>query len=123
MENRGGKRVGAGRPKGSTKKGTKLDEFNLLLRSQEYSEEMLGVLVDLARNSTSESIKLSAATQVLDRAHGKPGQAKMSEHMTEAEEYFLAVKEQFANVKSYGAPFCGTPLPNGDNDDSQGPWF
>jgi len=123
MANRGGKRIGAGRPKGSTKKGTKLDEFNLLLRSQEYSAEMLTLLVDLARNSTSESIKLSAATQVLDRAHGRPGQTKMPEPMSEAMEIFLAVQDRFINVKNYGAPFNGTPLPGSDDDDSQEPWL
>ena len=75
----GGKRVGAGRPKGSTKKGTKIDEFNMMLRAQSQSEDMLNILVDLAHSSKSENIRLTAATQVLDRAHGRPGQMKMPE--------------------------------------------
>lgn len=75
----GGKRAGAGRPKGSTKKGTQIDEFNMMLRAQKYSEEMLYILVDLAHFGTSESTRLTAATQVLDRAHGRPGQMKIPE--------------------------------------------
>ena len=75
----GGKRRGAGRPKGSTKKGTKIDEFNMMLRAQNHSEDMLSIIVDLAHNSLNESIQLAAATQILDRAHGKPGQIKMPE--------------------------------------------
>ena len=35
MSAHGGKRMGAGRPKGSVKKSTKLDEFNLAMRADE----------------------------------------------------------------------------------------
>jgi hypothetical protein len=106
MENRGGKRKGAGRPKGSTKKGTKLDEFNMMLRAQEYCEEMLEVLVDLARHSTSESTKLSAATQVLDRGHGRPGTVKMPDPHDEYKAFYLSIqRDHFINNPNYGAPF------------------
>lgn len=79
MADHGGKRSGAGRPKGSTKKGTQLDEFNMMLRAQEHSAEMLDILLEIARDGKSEGTRLNAATQILDRAHGKPGQLKMPE--------------------------------------------
>lgn len=100
---RGGKRPGAGRPKGAVQKGTSLDKFNMVLRSQEYSAEMLDVLVDLARNSNSESTRLSAATQILDRAHGKPGQSKSPD----------AEKGQLEYAKIFGA-FIQSPYMNYD---------
>jgi len=100
---RGGSRPGAGRPKGATKKGTDLEKFNMVLRSQEHSAEMLGVLVELARNSSSESTRLSAATQILDRAHGKPGQSKSPD--TEA--------AQLGYAELFGA-FINNPLMNYD---------
>ena len=106
MDNRGGKRKGAGRPKGSTKKGTKLDEFNMMLRAQEYCEEMMEVLVDLARHSTSESTKLSAATQVLDRGHGRPGTVKMPDPHDKYKAFYLSIQNDFCtNNENYGAPF------------------
>jgi len=106
MENRGGKRKGAGRPKGSTKKGTKLDEFNMMVRAQEYCEEMLEVLVDLARHSTSESTKLSAATQVLDRGHGRPGTVKMPDPHDKYKAFYLSIQYDFCtNNPNFGAPF------------------
>jgi len=109
----GGKRSGAGRPKGSVKMRTQIDEFNLISNAQEYSKEMLGELVDLVRNSTNESIRLSAATQILDRAHGKPGQMKMpdpNDHSAELSDLF---REYLANpLMNYDAPLMGRePMP------------
>ncbi|MCF7779681.1 hypothetical protein GLP59_19030 [Sulfitobacter sp. M220] len=109
MDNRGGKRKGAGRPKGSTKKGTKLDEFNMMVRAQEYCEEMLEVLVDLARHSTSESTKLSAATQVLDRGHGRPGSVKMPDPHDKYKAFYLSIQRDYCtNNANLGAPFSGS---------------
>jgi hypothetical protein len=49
---------------------------NVALREKalKYSEEMLKILVWLARNSDNPTVKLAAADKVLDRAHGRPPQ-------------------------------------------------
>lgn len=111
----GGKRPGAGRPKGSTKKGTKIDEFNMILRAQGHSKEMLGIIVDLAKNSLNESIQLAAATQILDRAHGKPGQIKMPEPEDEASAFMrdLLGIDNSPNM-NWDAPLVGKSILDDD---------
>ena len=44
---------------------------------------MLEVVVELARNSQSDSTRLAAATQLLDRTHGKPAHNKLAEPIDE----------------------------------------
>jgi len=68
---RGGKREGAGRPKGAVNKVT----ADIREAAQEYSQEALQILISVARNSDSDAAKVAAANSVLDRAHGKPGQS------------------------------------------------
>ena len=67
---RGGKREGAGRPKGAVNRVT----ADIREAAQEFSVEALQVLVSVYRNSESDAAKVAAANSVLDRAHGKPGQ-------------------------------------------------
>lgn len=68
---RGGRREGAGRPKGAVNKAT----ADIREAAQEYSAQALQVLVDVATNSESDAAKVAAANAILDRAHGKPRQA------------------------------------------------
>jgi predicted ArsR family transcriptional regulator len=67
---RGGKRSGAGRPKGAVNKVT----ADIREAAQEYSAQALQVLVQVATAGESEAARVSAANAILDRAHGKPGQ-------------------------------------------------
>lgn len=68
---RGGKRDGAGRPKGAVNKAT----ADIREAAQEYSAQALQVLVQVATQGESEAAKVAAANSILDRAHGKPKQA------------------------------------------------
>ena len=68
---RGGKREGAGRPKGSLNKAT----ADIRAAAQEYSDQALQVLVNVATAGESEAARVAAANAILDRAHGKPTQA------------------------------------------------
>lgn len=68
---RGGKREGAGRPKGAANRATR----DIREAAQEYSAEALAVLVKVATMGESEAAKVAAANSILDRAHGKPSQA------------------------------------------------
>jgi hypothetical protein len=68
---RGGKRDGAGRPKGAVNKAT----ADIREAAQEYSAQALQVLVKVATAGESEAARVAAANAILDRAHGKPRQA------------------------------------------------
>ena len=73
---RGGSRSGAGRPKGSKNKVTEQNRKRLADLANEYTEEALLVLVNVARDKDApHSAKVNAATSLLDRAHGKPVQS------------------------------------------------
>lgn len=67
----GGKREGAGRKAG------KLSAAKLELRdlAKEHAPDMIAQLVDIAKNSSSDSAKVAAIKEVLDRAYGKAPQA------------------------------------------------
>lgn len=68
---RGGRREGSGRKKG------KLSAAKIELRdlAREHVPTMLKALVDIANNSDSDSARVSAIKEVLDRAYGKAPQA------------------------------------------------
>lgn len=68
---KGGKREGAGRPKGAVAKVT----ADIRDAAQEYSDQALKVLVHVAVNGQSEAAQVAAANAILDRAHGKPKQS------------------------------------------------
>ncbi len=67
----GGKREGAGRPKGALNKAT----ADVRVAAQQYTEEALTVLAKVMRDSDSDAARVAAANSILDRAHGKPRQA------------------------------------------------
>lgn len=71
MSTRGGKRPGAGRPKGSRNKKT-LDQENMILRAQGVASLAIDVLTEIAEHGESEPARIAAATHLLDRAYGKP---------------------------------------------------
>jgi len=67
---RGGKREGAGRPKGAVNKAT----ADIREAAQQYTDQALAVLVEVMTTGDSAAARVAAANSVLDRAHGKPGQ-------------------------------------------------
>lgn len=76
MENkpgRGGKREGAGRPKGSPNKAT------AAIRdiAGQYTEQAVNALVSILAGGEGipAAAQVAAAKELLDRAHGKPTQA------------------------------------------------
>lgn len=68
---RGGKREGAGRPKGAVNKAT----ADIREAAQEFTAAALAVLVEVMNTGDSAAARVAAANSVLDRAHGKPGQS------------------------------------------------
>ncbi|MFP1634098.1 hypothetical protein ACLB6G_20400 [Zhengella sp. ZM62] len=71
----GGKRPGAGRPKGSRSAATKEQIANLSELAKMHSEAALDALVKIATKGESEAARVSAAVAILDRGYGKPSQA------------------------------------------------
>lgn len=73
----GGKRKGAGRPKGRVTQAKR----NLMEMAKDHGETALGVLVEIATSKSSgEAARVSAANALLDRGYGKPTQVQ--DHMS-----------------------------------------
>jgi hypothetical protein len=70
----GGKRPGAGRPKGSTNKGAPEQRRTFTELALDYTVEALETLVTIMRYGESESARVSACSHILDRALGKAPQ-------------------------------------------------
>ncbi len=79
MENqasrRGGKRPGAGRPKGSADRATVEQKATLEELARSHTETAMNVLVKVAKTSESDAARVSAASVILDRGYGKARQA------------------------------------------------
>lgn len=72
---RGGKREGAGRPKGARDAATKDQIAGIAGLARSHTDVALNALVEIARDGESESARVSAASAILDRAYGKPQQS------------------------------------------------
>lgn len=74
MAQRGGKRVGAGRPKGAKDRLTREAGATISEMARAYTDDALAALVKIARSGESEAARVSAANALLDRAYGKAAQ-------------------------------------------------
>lgn len=73
--NRGGRRLGAGRPQGGKSRATKQAKATLSELARSHTTTALNVLVSVAQKGESESARVAAANAILDRGYGKPRQA------------------------------------------------
>ena len=71
----GGKREGAGRPKGSRDAAKRNQIANVSEFARDYTELAIKTLVQVATASESDAARVSAANAILDRGYGKPFQA------------------------------------------------
>lgn len=79
---RGGKRPGAGRPKGALGEATiKINAAKATLRdlAAEHVPMAVQTLANIARSSQSDQAKVAAIKELLDRAYGKAPQAHTGE--------------------------------------------
>lgn len=72
---RGGRRPGAGRPAGSQNRDTAASRAALADLVAGHVETAITTLAQIAKTGESEAARVSAATAILDRAYGRPGQA------------------------------------------------
>jgi hypothetical protein len=68
---RGGKRIGAGRLKGSTNRRGSAG-VRLSLVAEQHTTEAIETLLDVMKNGKSDGARVSAACAVLDRGYGRP---------------------------------------------------
>lgn len=71
----GGKRPGAGRPKGALNRATIENKANIEQLARAHTDMALKALVGIATGGASESARVAAATAILDRGYGKPRQS------------------------------------------------
>lgn len=75
MSQRGGKREGAGRPKGARDKLTREAGATLSEMARAHTDDALKTLAQIAVSGESEAARVSAANALLDRGYGKPSQS------------------------------------------------
>jgi len=75
MAPRGGKRPGAGRPKGAKARATIEQKGTLEELARAHTATALMTLVTISTSGESEAARVSAANALLDRGYGKPRQA------------------------------------------------
>ena len=80
MAERGGKRAGAGRPKGSSNRATTEQKMRLSELAKQYAGVAIKTLADIAENGQCERARIAAACAVLDRAYGKPREAGFTQY-------------------------------------------
>lgn len=73
--NRGGKRPGAGRPKGVPNRATPEERINVSELAKQFAKQALDALVFVATQGESESARVAAANSLLDRGFGKAPQS------------------------------------------------
>lgn len=71
MSGRGGRRLGAGRPRG--RKSDKTLEIEAAAKA--HGGNAIAALVDVAQSGKSETARVQAAVALLDRGYGKPRQS------------------------------------------------
>jgi hypothetical protein len=72
---RGGKRLGAGRPAGSSNADTAAARAALSALMEGHVAVAIAALSDIAQHGQSEAARVSAACAILDRVYGRPAQA------------------------------------------------
>jgi len=75
MAQRGGKRPGAGRKKGSVNRATAQQMASISDLAKTHAVDAMKALVSIAKSSESDAARVSAANAILDRGFGKPAQS------------------------------------------------
>ena len=76
----GGRRVGAGRPRGSVNRATIDAKTRLSELARHHCGLALDVLASIAENGQSETARIAAACALLDRGFGKPREASVIQY-------------------------------------------
>jgi hypothetical protein len=91
---RGGKRPGAGRPKGKQNRSTEAMKATLEDLARRHTPVAINALVTIAERGESEAARVSAATAILDRGYGRPKQQIEASVTTEVAERLDAARKR-----------------------------
>jgi hypothetical protein len=98
---RGGRRPGAGRPKGRRNIATLAQKASITELAQQYMLEAIETVVGIMRNSEERaSVRLTAAGMLLDRGYGRTWQGVAVDHQQR-----IDVTNQFAGTPLF-LPSC-----------------
>lgn len=91
----GGKREGAGRPKGATNKHSK----EIQEAAREHTDEALKTIIEIMNNEDNQaSVRLNAAKLILERGYGRiPTEPEVEEAENEKPELVLRVVDATSN--------------------------
>ena len=103
---RGGKRAGAGRPKGAKNKATADETATLSELARQYAPDALRSLHRVAVFGQSEAAVVSASVAILDRAYGRPRQLELE--LTVREDPFAEMLRSISKRGS-SAPIAHDP--------------
>jgi hypothetical protein len=95
MNDRGGRREGAGRPKGTPNKATREQKVRLSDLARMHCDSAMAALVNILENGQSESARIAAAIAILDRGYGRPLNANPTQMMPTQEDPFAGLLEDF----------------------------
>jgi hypothetical protein len=101
---KGGKRTGAGRPKGRTNKRPK-SSVRLAVLAAPYAAEAMGVLVHVMRYGESDAARITASCAILDRRYGRPPAQVEVNRRSEVDVTIHSIAELRAAALADGIPF------------------
>lgn len=117
----GGKRAGAGRPKGRASRATIQQKGTLSELARQHTDVALTALVQVATKGESETARVAAANAILDRGYGRPTQSH--EHSgpdggpISVADLTNATEEQLAALEAVFGPLAGS---GGDDEGDPG---
>ena len=99
----GGKREGAGRPRGPNGRGAAFKHLRELARS--HTEDAIQTIVNIMNNKSNDAwVLLACANAILDRGYGKPREGEVVEQEDLATMEYQTVEEAEAALIAEGIP-------------------
>jgi hypothetical protein len=98
----GGKREGAGRPRGPNGRGAAFKHLRELARS--HTEQAFLKIVNIMDNSKDDRLCLACANAILDRGHGKPREGEVVEQEDLRTTPYQTLAEAEAELVAQGIP-------------------
>jgi hypothetical protein len=100
---RGGKRDGAGRPRGPNGRGAAFKHLRELARS--HTEDAIQTIVNIMNNKSNDAwVRLACANAILDRGYGKPREGEVVEQEEMLTTPYQTVEEAEAALIASGFP-------------------
>ena len=96
---RGGRREGAGRKPGSKSVATKEQKATIGELARAHAPDALKALIEIAKQSQSDSARVAAANSILDRAYGKAPAISVGDDETPANSVAFDIRPATGDVR------------------------